>query len=394
MNLERITKAMDNIDLTKYWPGFEAVAYAFYNKEVVYLFSHPQFATAEENPHIMPWHEQFVGDTLILYEGYPTSIVNMDYYEDFESMYAILIHELFHGYQFLKDEKCFPNEMQGITYPLLQENVELRNQERKHLYHAVLAPTSAEKKDSLQRFMALREKRKSVVGEHFDYESLIETVEGPAWYIELNAYAEKSRLSYDHVVQKYGESLLDKNESCLNLRKSCYSSGLFLCLLLDEISPGWQEHFLDYDSSLYDFLKQYLASEIIPVDEVVISHETVDAVRLAQDARESEFIDFNERAGYHLYIEGEMTTKMIDPMNLIPGENKLFHKNFVKIRINNDEFLLQQPVITYFKENLWTINRLHVILDEQPVENNGFIQIKDIGKVVGQFTKRDGRFYI
>ncbi len=393
-NLERITEEMNNIDLTKYWPEFESVAYAFYDNKVVYLYNHPKFTTPEENLHILSWNEQFLGNTLILYEDYPTSIINTDYYEDFESLYAILVHELFHGHQFLKEEKRFPDEMKGITYPLSQENVELRNQEREHLYQAVFAATRDEKRRSLQQFMALREKRKCVIEESLLYENLIETVEGPAWYVELNAYAEKSSLSYDCVLHKYGESLLDKDDSCLNIRKSCYSSGLFLCLLLDEISPGWKEHFLDSDNSLYDFLKQNLTFEIMPVANVVISQETVDILRRVIEARENEFLHFSERTGYHLYIEGEMSSRMIDPMNLVSSENKLLHTNFMKVMINHQDYLFQIPVITHFQESHRKINKLHVVLDEQPVESKGLIQIKGVGEIVGHFYKKDEVFYL
>jgi hypothetical protein len=125
--------------MENYWPGFELVAYAIYDKSKVYLFNHPKFSN---NPsctyHILKWDTEFTADTIIMYEEYPTAIVNMDHYKEYEDLFSMIVHELFHGYQYIKDEKRFPDEMMGITYPLSKENVELRNQERANLYCAML----------------------------------------------------------------------------------------------------------------------------------------------------------------------------------------------------------------------------------------------------------------
>lgn len=130
----------------KLWNGFKMTAYALYDQSQVYLFGHPKFKQSEQKPfQIVKLDDQFVGCTLILYKGYPTAIVNMELYNDYESIYAILIHELFHGYQYVKDEKRFPNEMLGITYPLSKQNIELRSEERNALFQAVMTEQPEEK---------------------------------------------------------------------------------------------------------------------------------------------------------------------------------------------------------------------------------------------------------
>ena len=42
-----------------------------------------------------------------MYEEYPTAIVNMDHYEEYEGLFSILVHELFHGYQYIKEKNGF-----------------------------------------------------------------------------------------------------------------------------------------------------------------------------------------------------------------------------------------------------------------------------------------------
>ena len=41
--LKRILDDINNDKLGGYWPGFEAVAYAFYDRNNVYLFNHPAY---------------------------------------------------------------------------------------------------------------------------------------------------------------------------------------------------------------------------------------------------------------------------------------------------------------------------------------------------------------
>ncbi|MGG0461547.1 hypothetical protein [Priestia aryabhattai] len=68
-----------------------------------------------------------MGNTLILFDGYPTAIADMELYDDYEGLFSILIHELFHGNQYIKSEKRFPDEMLGITYPFTYCEVGLKN---------------------------------------------------------------------------------------------------------------------------------------------------------------------------------------------------------------------------------------------------------------------------
>ncbi|CAN7145753.1 hypothetical protein LJR015_000028 [Peribacillus frigoritolerans] len=55
----------------------------------------------------------------------------------------------------------------------------------------------------------------------------------------------------------------------------------------------------------------------------------------------------NEQAGIHLYIEGKTTAKSFDLMNIIPLEDRMLHKSFIKVRMNNEDFIIQQPVIAH-----------------------------------------------
>ncbi|ETT86728.1 hypothetical protein MKZ08_09760 [Viridibacillus sp. FSL R5-0477] len=397
--LNRIIQELVEENLENYWPGFEMVAYALYDNCNVYLYNHPKFKGNKQNTYqILKRDEQFNGCTLILYEEYPTAIVDLQLYGDYESLFSILVHELFHGYQYIKGENRFPDELLGVTYPLSNENVQLRNLERMNLYNALLEKNTLKKKEYLNTFIELKEKRAAIINDYLIYENLIESVEGPAWYVELKAYEEKSSLEYGSVLQNYGQSLINKYESTSNIRRSCYSSGLFMCLLLDELSPGWKEDFFGTEETLYDFFKRlsanFIKSNLIDYREIEISSETEEVIIFALENRKKEFKKFNEQKGILLSIEGEITAKSFDPMNIIFLEEKLLHKNFIKVRINNEDYLIQQHVITDFKGRLQDIKKLHLILKDKPIENIDSLVVEGVGEIKGRYLKRENNYHL
>ncbi|MFJ7467416.1 hypothetical protein ACIQWI_02595 [Peribacillus frigoritolerans] len=395
-HLGRMAEDLVKAKLENYWRGFEPVAYALYDKSNVYLFNHPKFSNDSLcTYHILKWDTEFTADTIIMYDEYPTAIVNMDYYKAYEDLFSMLVHELFHGYQYIKDEKRFPDEMMGITYPLSKENVELRNQERANLYCAMLENNLIKKKQYLNAFIALREKRAAKIEEYLTYENLIETIEGPAWYVELKAYSEKSPLDYHSVLNKYAQQLINKYESTSCIRRSCYSSGLFMCLLLEELSPGWMESFFDSEETLYDLLKQQSGDYMEhSMADVKISPETEEVINFAMEKRMKAFEEFNKQAGIHLYFVGEIMAKSFDPMNIIPLEDRLLHKSFIKVRMNNEDFLIQQPVIAHVDHGIQNINKLHLIIENEPTETIDSLIIDGVGEIKGRCKKQENILHI
>ncbi|MBT2640450.1 hypothetical protein [Bacillus sp. ISL-39] len=388
----RTSKDLTKSKLDQYWPGFEMVAYAFFDRSHVYLFNHPKFNRARKK---LKWDEQFMGCTHILYEEYPTAIVDLELFEDYESLFSILVHELFHGYQYLKGEKRFPNEILGITYPLSIENISLRNLERFSLYHALLENDPQKEQQFLSTFIFLRDERVSKIKEYHLYETLIETVEGPAWYVEFKAFMEKSPLEYETVLKKYGESLLNQYESTSHIRRSCYSSGLFMCLLLDEFSPGWKVDFLEREDSLYDFFKKTAGNiNTEPQHHMEVSLDTDAAINFTLESRRNEFITFEEQAGFPLTIEGEVTAVSFDPMNIVFMEDTLLHKNFLKVKMGNQHFLMHQPVMTQFKDRIQNITKLRLVLKEKPVENMDSLTVEGVGEIKGRYIKEGESYHL
>lgn len=386
--IEKLSKDMESSHLDDYWEGFKSVAYALFDENNVYLFNHPKMSKEpHKNYQVLKRDDQFVGCTLILYKDYPTAIVDLKYYQEAADLYSILIHELFHGFQYIKDEKRFPDDVKGVTYPLSKENIQLRSKERLSLYYAVFEKDWVKKKQYLATFVSFREKRKTIIGEYFKYETLIETIEGPAWYVELKAFIEKSQQEDDLIFKKYGQQLIDHFHSTSNIRKSCYSSGLFMCLLLDEFKPKWKEYFWDEEKTIYDLVKQLPTSSEL-INELELDTQTEELIEEVLTARKNIIEEYTQQSGIHLFIEGEITLKSFDPMNIIHCGDKMLHRNFLKIEINKQDYLIEQSTMAYCKDGLRNISKLHLILKERPIENNGSLTIEGIGVLKGKYKKR------
>lgn len=107
----------------------------------------------------------------------------------------------------------------------------------------------------MNEFISLREKRVEGIKEYLIYENLIEFVEGFVWYVEIKVFLEKFLFVNDLVLERYGKNLINVVEFIFNIRWSCYSLGLFMCLLLDELLFDWKESFLGIKIILFELIK-------------------------------------------------------------------------------------------------------------------------------------------
>lgn len=273
----------------------------------------------------------------------------------------------------------------------MAENIELRSLEREQLYTAVLNKSQ----EAVSNFIALREKRKALIGKYADYEFLIESVEGTALYVELLASMKISGLPKDKILEKYSPYLLDRLESNLNIRRSGYGSGMFMCLYLDTIAGDWKQRFVETDLSLYDFFKENVNWHNHSVsDEVQVTEETLVLIDFIKSDRLKKFEDFEEQGIYSLFIEGKFDSIYFDPINMITYENMTLHQAYLRVTGGNKEYIFRQPVITYFKEQFKDIFRLHLRTKNKPVKSNGGVFIEDLGEIYGTIIESDNDFII
>ncbi|WP_316570113.1 hypothetical protein [Neobacillus sp. YIM B06451] len=395
--INRIAEDMTKTSPEQMWAGFQYVAFALYDEKLVYLFNHPNYPAVNEKPYcVLTRTDSFIAETLILFEGHPTAIANLSLHNDYEGLFSTLVHELFHGYQYIKGEKRFPNELLGIMYPIQEENVEARNQERKALHDAFMADSREQMLHDLCRFIALREKREELIGEALEYENRIETVEGPAIYLEAKAKSLVSPLSFGKILEYYAAFLVDPYDSSFQLRRSCYYTGIFLSLILDKVAPAWKESFMETDKTLYAILKEALFGQGLGLPEVKLSlsGESRNIVREILEKREQGFDEFYKKPGTRVCILGELTAKGIDPMNIIRHGDKLLHKHYLKVAISQEEYLFKQPVVAFINKDYRQMKELHLILNNKPVETKESLILDGIGEIKGTYKKKGDILYL
>ncbi|GMR67859.1 MULTISPECIES: hypothetical protein [Bacillus] len=393
--LNRIKKDVNMDLLNGLWTGFKRAAFALYDDEHVYVFHHPLFLKDNDEYRVLKWEEQFKGDTCILFKDYPTAIVNMNRYKDYASLLAIVVHELFHCYQYLNKESRFPNESLGFQYPIIEENIQLRNKERICLYDAVHCKSQAEKNNYIKQFIELREQRARFMGEEFiTYEYMVESIEGPAWYVEMNACIAVCKNVKSETLRKYSGLILDAYDANYNIRKSCYSSGMLLCLLLDEILPEWKPSFFNSDKSLYTFLKQNINVDLSLNIEMTISKETKQILHFVQNERDKDIKQFYDKEGYHLYIVGDIKLNSFNPMNVILNGNKALHKTFLSVNIHNKTYMINQPVLASFEEDFKNMTQVHIIMNEKPKETNNGWNVFGVGEIEAAYEEVEGSIFL
>lgn len=395
--LNRIKKDVSIELLNTLWPGFNRAAFALYNDEYVYVFHHPLFLKGDDKYEytVLKWDEQFKADTFIIFKDYPTAIVNMNRYKDYETLLAVVVHELFHCYQYLNKERRFPNESIGFQYPITEENIELRNKERICLYDAVHCKSQAERINYIKRFIELREHRASFMKEEFiTYECMVESIEGPAWYVEMNAYNSVCKKDESETLRKYSGFILDVYEANCNIRKSCYSPGMLLCLLLDEILPEWKTSFFNSDKSLYAFLKQNINVDLSLNNEIVISKETKQILHFVQNERGKDIKQFYDEEGYHLYIVGDIKLNSFNPMNVKLNGNKALHNTFLSVSIHNKTYMINQPVLASFEEDFKNMTQVHIIMNEKPIETNNGWNVVGIGDIEAAYEEVESSIFL
>lgn len=393
--LNRIKKDVNIELLNTLWPGFNGTAFALYNDEHVYVFHHPLLLKDDGEYAVLKRNEQFKADTFILLKDYPTAIVNMNRYRDYESLLAVVVHELFHCYQYLNNESRFPNESLGFQYPILEENIELRNKERMCLYDTMHCKSQVEKYNYIKQFIELREQRASFMKEEFiTYECMVESIEGPAWYVEMNAHITVCKNDESETLRKYSRLILDTYDANCNIRKSCYSSGVLLCLILDEILPEWKKSFFNSDKSLYAFLKQNINVDLSFNNEIIISKETKQILHFVQNERDKDFKQFYKKKGYHLYIVGNIKLNSFNPMNVKLNKNKALHKSFLSVRIHNKTYMINQPVLASFEEDFKNMKQVHIIMNEKPIETNNGLNVVGIGDIEGEYEEVENSIFL
>lgn len=225
-----IQEKLDQIDFEECWPGFHIFPFALYNEELAYL-----------NGQEIKKPDSFYGNTALLYHDDLIAIWKIDKDSlalNIDVLTSKIIHEMFHAFQQELGEQRFPNELKALDYSYDCVNLSMKYLEAaklKKLYNNFTEKTFEEVLTSLNY-------RKEHYPFEFTYESKIETVEGMAQYVELEALKQLDPARYHEKIFKVMD-YIEHIDNYKNIRFLSYDFGTLLMLIINKYN-------LSFDYSL------------------------------------------------------------------------------------------------------------------------------------------------
>lgn len=277
---QEINKRLDKINFSFLYRGFYRLKFALYNKTQCYF-----------NGNYIPKSDAFIANTAIEYEGEYIAIwMITEEVDDFDSLTASIVHEMFHGYQKINHESRWNNEMEALLkYQYSIENLSLKYQEAQ-LLNACLLNDDKEVFDELCK---TRKKRMNNYLYEYDYEARIEQIEGTAKYIEskvlslLNPYKGQKmheKMMNDIINQKLyfpiriisysiGALLIEAINKYTDFDFESFTNVPFSIALLKNISVSSAEHYVNKNMSLC--LKEYEKETKKLIDKTLTKNECI-----------------------------------------------------------------------------------------------------------------------
>lgn len=381
--------------LNRYWPGFHVLPFALYDEKTVYLANHP--APPEEyewmdGVHVGPWRSEFLANTSIQFAGEHVGIWNVNFFDDFvqpEEVYAFIIHEMFHAYQVKNQFQLDYNEMMLVYYPFTKENLTLLVQERRELLKAVLTHDPHQKREAIARFVAFREMRKIMLPHSVKYEMGLETYEGTATYVEYQALRDRSDLPEIFLLAQFGKQMPNYPKDLEWFRMTCYTPGLFMGLLLDEVTPHWKEEIFQSRRFIYDVFRETLT--IDPVAVEMPDTSTGQTLAADIDAKRLEKVqEFYQSSGMVICLKGQMRITAFNPMQAIGYGDKVLHGMFLGLQSGSNTIFIQTPTLARHQaENMWIVLEAFTFVSTPPVVQGEFVQIDGIGEIRGSLVEEN-----
>lgn len=332
---QEIQHRINNINFDTLWPGFNPYEFALYNDEKVC------FETKE-----IPVTNEFMGNTSIKFEGKQIAIWKIEDEDvlDFDYLAAALVHEMFHAHQFHLGDSRFSNEFDGVTYPLESVNLSLKALELSHLSRAVIEETQEKKAIYFSEFLAVRHKRFDLLGPYANYEKGIETIEGTAEYITLSVLNAINIDAYNAHKNRAINYLNTLNEHLLDIRRTTYFSGAFICILADELAIDYKTEIVPGLPYNFDLISHKFAlSKTLDVPETVnpiviqlINAHYENISKLVSDILTHEQVS---------KVTGAFTIKGFDPMNMKAYKNYVYHKHFLAMGTEDETAFVMGPLV-------------------------------------------------
>ena len=242
MDLLKIYNEVDavlkTVDFSALFAGFHPYNYALYNNKEICLVG-----------EILPYQEDFKGNTAIEHNGEYIAIWNMelDPVDDMEKLAYLLVHEMFHCHQRANGKKRYPSDLVLLKYPSDMDNFEKKYNE--NLYLAKSYETHD--LNALQKFAQIRTMRMKAYPDMVRQELKVETLEGAAEYVGLKALQRINPDKFTDVINEYLCNLRKQDSLLFDVRRISYYSGVLYCLCCDAHKMMMHNYFAG-EQTLYE----------------------------------------------------------------------------------------------------------------------------------------------
>ncbi|WP_462280683.1 hypothetical protein [Salinivirga cyanobacteriivorans] len=365
----------------KIWPDMKPTPVMLYRiNGPVLLYNHPKpgknFNKRKANLHIGKHKEIMVyGNYCSDFKGIPTAIVNYDLpdVESPEKLFAIVFHEMHHGYQKNYCPKySFSPVDPLITYPENAINDALKIYEQRLLYKMVNETRYDKFLSLFNTFYSCRLKREAIIGPYLKWEEKTESMEGPAFYTEYRMYeflindtVESKKYLEKHFLKLLTETHFGRTA----LRQRCLPTGMALCLILDKWEDNWKKPYYQSGRSLVEFAINKFNPEIKKVH--IPAHLLKESkVKIAQTQKQRAKIygKFKDQAGIKIVLNiNNATIGGFDPMNAIGiSDSLILHKTIFEAHSNKGHKIQfnNYPVTTQIKETIWKTKKITFFIDQ------------------------------
>lgn len=320
-----VNTILDTIDFDALFHGFHKYRFALYSSREIIL-----------DGKIIPYQEEFRGNTAKLYEGEYIAIWNMEFdpVEDPEYLASCLVHEMFHCHQRTNHETRYPSDLELLSYPDDTENFVKKYNENRYLADAY----ALRDRMLLRKFASVRESRHGVYPAMVRQEWKVETLEGMAEYVGLKALQRINADKYHAVVEDYLGKLRAENKLLFDVRRISYYSGAVYFLCLERF--GFPVHnVFDCEQTAYEQNPIDIAgviAEVLPCEFVLHSHR-----EFVQEKREkvSQYIEHAEYTACRAAICG------YDPMNMFRIDDMIYCSHFIFLDKDGKDIRINSPVV-------------------------------------------------
>ena len=241
-NIFAVVRALDAAS-RGVWPGFapSTIPVALYDGENTILLRHPspppEFSPMPGHPGVLiakGRHPGVTGNSTREIGGVRTATVIATPAQPVERTMLAVVEEVFHVFWLARHPSFRPNEMARYAYPLDDvENLARLGAEDEALARALEAQQVDDAAGWAAAALGIRLERVPRLAEDVRaYETSLEMMEGTANYV--------ARVSVGEPASRTVERLRAPRPA-EDIRWRFYDTGVALCLLLDRLSPGWQE---------------------------------------------------------------------------------------------------------------------------------------------------------